>query len=181
VSLAWLFAVGASIVVAGRDSAPGNADAAIVLGAAAYPSGPSPVFEERIRHGLELYRAGRVHRLIATGGHGNDATYSESETAKAWLIKQGVPAGAILTETRSHTTRQNLVEAQRIMREQHLSSAFIVSDPLHMKRAMAMARDLGMDAKSSPTPTTRYRSLSSQAGFLLREIYFIHHYWLIGE
>jgi uncharacterized SAM-binding protein YcdF (DUF218 family) len=168
-------------VVAGRESAPGKADAAIVLGAAAYPREPSPVFEERIRHGLELFRAGRVRKLIMTGGFGKGAAYSESETAKAWLLRHGVPPSQILTETRSHTTRQNLVEAQRLMKEQHLTTAFIVSDPLHMKRAMIIAHDLGMKAEPSPTPTTRYRSLSSKTGFLLREIYFIHHYWLIGE
>lgn len=180
-TLAWLLAVGASIVVAGRLTSPANADAAIVLGAAAYPTKPSPVFEERIRHGFDLLRTGRVSKLILTGGYGNGANYAESEIAKAWLLRKRVPAAMILTEAQSHTTRENLVEAQRIMHEQHLSSALIVSDPLHMKRAMIMARDLGLNAVPSPTPTTRYRSLGSRTSFLLREIYFIHHYWLLGE
>ncbi|MFH7026695.1 MAG: hypothetical protein ACHBN1_15100 [Heteroscytonema crispum UTEX LB 1556] len=41
-----------------------------------------------------------------------------------------------------------------------------------MKRAVLMARDLGMDAYPSPTPTTRDRSFNSQMEFLTRETYF---------
>ncbi len=48
----------------------------------------------------------------------------------------------------------------------------IVSDPLHMKRAMLMAEDLGMTAYPSPTPTTRYRSWRTQFGFWARETFF---------
>jgi uncharacterized SAM-binding protein YcdF (DUF218 family) len=56
-----------------------------------------------------------------------------------------------------------------------------VSDPLHMKRAMMMADDLDIAAVSSPTPTSRYRSLKTKLGFLLRELYFIHHYSATGD
>jgi len=139
------------------------------------------VFEERLRHAVGLLRGGRVGTILLTGGYGKGANYADSQIGRAWLLKQGVPAAAILTESKSRTTRQNLVEAQGLMRERHLRSAFIVSDPLHMKRAMIMAHDLGMIAAPSPTPTTRYRSLPSRVGFLAREIYFIHHYWLLGE
>jgi uncharacterized SAM-binding protein YcdF (DUF218 family) len=57
-----------------------------------------------------------------------------------------------------------------------LKSAIIVSDPLHMKRAMMMADGLGIDAVPSPTATTRYQSFQTKFGFLIREIYFFHHY-----
>ena len=41
-----------------------------------------------------------------------------------------------------------------------------------------MASDLGLDAHPSPTPTTRYRTLKTQLGFLAREIYFYLAYHL---
>ena len=68
-----------------------------------------------------------------------------------------------------------------MMQKNGLKSAIIVSDPLHMKRAMMMAAGLGIDAVSSPTPTTRYRSLQTKLGFLVRELYFFHHYVIIGN
>jgi hypothetical protein len=36
-----------------------------------------------------------------------------------------------------------------------------------------MARNLGMDARASPTPWTRYRSPTTQWPFLLRESFFM--------
>jgi uncharacterized SAM-binding protein YcdF (DUF218 family) len=67
------------------------------------------------------------------------------------------------------------------MRQHGIESAVVVSDPLHMKRAMMMADDLGIVAASSPTPTSRYRSLKTKLRFLLRELYFIHHYLATGH
>jgi uncharacterized SAM-binding protein YcdF (DUF218 family) len=47
-----------------------------------------------------------------------------------------------------------------------------------MKRAMSMARDIGVEAYPSPTPTTRYQSVQSQAGLLARETYYYMGYLL---
>jgi uncharacterized SAM-binding protein YcdF (DUF218 family) len=57
----------------------------------------------------------------------------------------------------------------------------VVSDPLHMRRAITLARDLGIDAHPSPTPTTRYVGLQSRSRFLSREVYFYARYLLLGR
>jgi uncharacterized SAM-binding protein YcdF (DUF218 family) len=158
-----------------------SADCAIVLGAAAYGAEPSPVFEERIKHAVELYRRGVVRKLVFTGGFGEGATHAESEVGAQYATGFGVPREAILTETRSRTTRQNLAEAKAVMDAAELNSAVIVSDPLHLKRAALMAEHIGIRAVTSPTPTSRYRSTGSQLRFLVREIYFLHHYRLSGQ
>ena len=85
-----------------------------------------------------------------------------------------------LTERRSRTTQQNLAEAKLLMDAHGLRSAILVSDPLHMRRAMWMARELGIAAVSSPTPTTRYRSLKTKLRFLRHELYYWHHYAFSG-
>lgn len=76
---------------------------------------------------------------------------------------------------------QNLINAKVLMDETGLKSAIIVSDPLHLKRALVMANDLGIQAVSSPTPTSRYRSLEPKLSFLLREIYFYNHYLITND
>ncbi|MER3493998.1 MAG: protein sanA-like protein, partial [Mastigocladus sp. ERB_26_2] len=48
-----------------------------------------------------------------------------------------------------------------------------------MKRSVLMAKDLGMDAYSSPTPTTRYQSFNTQVSFLMRETYFYFVYLVL--
>ena len=93
-----------------------------------------------------------------------------------YAITNGVKEDNILTETKSRTTRQNLLNAKAITDSKQFRKVLIVSDPLHMKRATLMARDLGIDAYPSPTPTTRYRNFKSQFEFLLRETHFYFVY-----
>lgn len=177
----WLAFVAGWIVWFGDQDRARPADCAIVLGAAAYGSKPSPVFAERINHAVELYRAGVVKRLLFTGGSVIEADQAESAVARAHALAAGVPAEAIFTERKSRTTGQNLVEAKRVMEREGLGTAIIVSDPLHLKRAASMAADLGIEAVTSPTPTTRYRSFKAKAGFLWREVLYLHGYWLTGK
>jgi uncharacterized SAM-binding protein YcdF (DUF218 family) len=181
VLLIWLVLLGVRIVAAGDERSGGKADAAVVLGAAVYGSRPSPVFEERIRHGISLYKNGTVPKLLFTGGKGTGASMAESAVAREYALRRGVPADAILVEDRSRTTKQNLLEARRLMREHQLKTALIVSDPLHMKRALRMAKGEGIGAFPSATPTSRYRTWRSKAGFLLREIYYYNVYLLTGQ
>ena len=177
----WLTVLAMQIVDYGRNVEPRKADVAIVLGAAVYMNRPSPVFEERIRHGINLQREGVVRKLLFTGGYGHGAKWAEADVAKCFALKHGIPSRAILTETESRTTRQNLLEARGLMRSNGIKTAIIVSDPLHLKRALRMAKDLGIDASAAPTPTSRYRTWRTKSGFLFREVYFYNHYLLTGE
>ena len=58
------------------------------------------------------------------------------------------------------------------MDKYNFKDCIIVSDPLHMKRSVLMAKDYGMTAYSSPTPTTKYKSLKTKLPFLFREEFF---------
>lgn len=145
------------------------ADVAIVLGAGTRQDRPSPVFRERIDHAIDLYRRGLVQAIILTGGVGQGRVIADSEIARQYALAEGVPAEIVYVDTISETTLQNLREAQRLMQEVGYGSALVVSDPLHMYRAMGMAADLKMDAFSSPTPTSRYNSWWSNLFFLVRE------------
>jgi uncharacterized SAM-binding protein YcdF (DUF218 family) len=177
----WLVAVAVWISVFGARDASRPSDCAIVLGAAAYGNKPSPVFAERINHAVELHRAGVVKYLLFTGGRVTAADKSESAVARTHALAAGVPVDAILAEDVSRTTGQNLLEARRVMALHGLKTAVIVSDPLHLKRASSMAHDLGIDAVTSPTPTSRYRSFGAKAGFLMREVFYLHGYWFTGR
>lgn len=178
--LAWLLVLSTAIWSYGARDHAEKSDCAIVLGAAVYGDRPSPVFEERIRHAVALYQTGLVAKIIFTGGCGTGADHAESEVAAAYAIQAGVPADATFTERRSRTTQQNLAEAKLLMDAHGLRTAILVSDPLHMRRAMWMAGDLGIAAVSSPTPTTRYRSLKTRLEFLRHELYYWHHYAFSG-
>lgn len=180
-TIAWLTLLGRDIWQFGTIDQATKADCIIVLGSAIEGDRPSPVFEQRIQHGLQLYQKGFASTIIFTGGIGDRERYSESLVAQKYAIANGIPASQILIEERSLTTQQNLAEAHAIMRQKQLKSAIIVSDPLHMKRSILMAENLGMTVFSSPTPTSMYRSWKPQSEFLIRELYFWHHYRVTGH
>ncbi len=179
--LSWCVVLGNIVWRYGTHDRAAKSDCIIVLGAAVQGTTASPVFEERIRHGISLFDSGQAPKLVFTGGIGEGQIHSEASVGRSIAIQHGVPAADILVEEKSRTTQQNLSEALAVMRQHEIKSAIIVSDPLHMKRAMMMAEDLEIDAVSSPTPTSRYRSLKTKLGFLFRELYFIHHYFATGN
>lgn len=156
------------------------ADAVIVLGAAAWHDNPSPVFLERIRHGIWLYENGYANYIIFTGGHGDGAEYSEAYVAMNYALIEGVPIESILIEEYSRTTEDNFSYAMELIEDHNISTVIIVSDPLHMYRAMSMVRENGLEAYSSPTPTTMFRTLSTQLPFLRREVFYYVGYRLIN-
>lgn len=173
--LLWLVGVAAYITWVGQRDQAAPADAIIVLGAAAYDAKPSPVFEERIRHGIALYQRGLARTLIFTGGYGGvGARFSEAQVGRRYALRQGVPAKAILIESVSRNTHENLRQAAALMETHDLHRAIIVSDPLHMARALRISREVGIQAIGSPTPTTRFRTFATRWRFLLAEVYFFH-------
>lgn len=154
------------------------ADAAVVLGAAVWGKDVSPVFRERINHAISLYHSGKVRQLIFTGGQGNPGEQTEAAAARDYAIYSGVSAGDILLEEKSHTTYENILYAREVAKAHGVTKVLIVSDPLHMKRALTMATDVGFDAYPSPTPTTRFESARSQAVLLAHETYYYIGYLL---
>ena len=140
-------------------------DAAIVLGAAVRGDQPSPVFRDRIDQGIRLFKSGKVDWLVLTGGRPESAPVAESEIARRYAESNGVPANRMLTETGSHNTYQNLYYTLRAVKSIQLKSFVIVTDPYHLRRAMTMADEQGMDAEPSGVPHSRMNSLS----FLLNE------------
>ena len=148
-------------------------DVAIVLGAAAWGDEPSPVLRERINHSIWLYKNDYVEKIIFTGGKGKDDEYAESEVARDYAIKNDIPAEDILIETQSNITEENLTYAYEIAKEENLHTFTIVSDPLHMKRAILLAKSIGMEeAYTYPTQTSVYKTLNSKLPFFFRELFF---------
>lgn len=158
-------AVGAWVIYCGQPREVAPADAAIILGAAAWGEKPSPVFVERIRHAVNLYHAGKVRKLIFTGGTPKAGFPTEAEVGARWAKKNGVPARDILVDNTSRNTVENLRNAAQLARQHQLYTFVVVSDPYHMARAALMAEDLGLSAQMSPTPTSRFNTANAYNKF----------------
>ncbi|WP_235560915.1 YdcF family protein [Bacillus sp. FJAT-28004] len=174
----YIFYVAWSIISFAKVNEFTRTDTAIVLGAAVWDDKPSTVLKDRLNHAIWLYDNGYVEKIIVTGGLGEGDSLSEAEVSKRYAMQREVLEDDIILEQKSKITEQNLANAYAIAQQQQIDTFTIVSDPLHMKRALTMARHLGMDAFSSPTQTSAYKSFGTKLPFLIRETFFLTGYRL---
>ena len=100
-------------------------------------------------HGIALFKAGEVGAIMGCGGIGRHGP-SEAEVIARLCREAGVPESAILLEDRSTSTRENLLNAKALLPEG--TPVVIVTDPYHAPRARVMARQIGLNARSSSPP-----------------------------
>jgi uncharacterized SAM-binding protein YcdF (DUF218 family) len=128
-------------------------DAAIVLSGqvdadASRVSGETELQDsvDRVLRGLELWRAGRVRRLILSGGPGTavPGDPSEAERLRDALVRWGVPAAAIVVDPQSRNTRENAIASARIVSEHRFRSIVLVTSAAHVPRALGCFRAVGL-------------------------------------
>jgi uncharacterized SAM-binding protein YcdF (DUF218 family) len=127
-----------------------HADAIVVLGAAEYRGKPSPVLRARLDHALDLYRRGFAPKILTTGGSGENSRFTEAETARDYLVKNGVPAENVLFEAEGTSTHQSVAAAAEILRRLGASTCIVVTDGYHVFRVRKMFEDRGILAFGSP-------------------------------
>jgi uncharacterized SAM-binding protein YcdF (DUF218 family) len=130
-----------------------QADAIVVMGAAQYDGRASPLFESRLRHAVDLFDEGLAPVLVVTGGKQEGDRTTEAAVARAYAMERGVPGDAILAEDEGRTTLESLQAVGELLRTEGLGTALFVSDPSHMLRVLRIARDQGIEAWGSPTPS----------------------------
>lgn len=139
----------------GRDQAR-PAQAIVVFGAAQYDGRPSPVLRARLDHALALYRRGLADKVVVTGGRRSGDRFTEATVSASYLGKRGVPESALLREVSGRSSWQSLASAARFLkrREPPITEVLLVSDGYHAARIAAIARELGLEARTSPAPGT---------------------------
>jgi SanA protein len=120
-----------------------HAQAALVLGAQVKPDGtPSAMLADRIEAAAELYRAGKVEKLLLSGDHGRE-TYDEVGTMRRELLARGIPARDLFTDHAGFDTWDSAQRARRVFR---VESAIVVTQRFHLARALYAAHRAGLDA-----------------------------------
>ena len=128
-----------------------DSDAVIVLGCQVYADGQlSPQLELRLQAALDTYRTD-PRLIIVTGGQGEGEPGPEGQIMREWLISQGVPETDVIAECESTNTRQNLLYAKALLPE-GVTRVTVVTSDFHLPRALAIARDAGLDADGIGSP-----------------------------
>lgn len=145
VLVAWIFLHMLYITVDGLWGYSGSADMAIVLGNRVDADGSlSPVLRGRVDRALELYRQGRVARIMVSGGMGLLAGhYPEGLAMKQYLVAQGVPADRIIEDNHGENTYLTAKDFLPVADSLHVHSVIVVSSFYHITRAKYIIRKLG--------------------------------------
>lgn len=133
------------------------AEAIVVFGAAQYNGRPSPVLQARLDHAADLYEDDVAPTIVVTGGRvaGDDSGFNEANVSARYLMDQrGVPREALLLETASENSWQQMASAANELRKRDKAQVILVTDPFHAARVQAMAEELGLDSHVSPTRTS---------------------------
>ena len=130
-----------------------GADTILVLGAQVKADGtPSVALERRMTAALGAYRE-HPRLIICCGGQGANEPAPEAEIMRAWFLSHGCPEEDVIAEPASVNTRQNLLNARAIMEKNGLTRALIVTSDYHVPRALALARQEGIDASGRGSPS----------------------------
>jgi uncharacterized SAM-binding protein YcdF (DUF218 family) len=104
---------------------------------------------DRFLHPLQLYRLGKVEKILISGGSGLllDGIVPEAEQMEKVLLKAGVPEEDIITEGNSRNTRENAVNTA-VLLEKHpeWQQVLLVTSAFHMRRSAACFKKAGVNA-----------------------------------
>jgi len=153
-------------VARGDDRTP--TDAIVVLGASQFDGRPSSVLEARLEHAKALYEQGVAPVVVTSGGGREGDRFTEAQAGANYLQERGVDEVVVVGE--GSNTLQSLEAVAALFEERGWRTATVVPDPWHSLRSRAMARDLGIEARTSPTragPSVRTRG--TQVRYILRE------------
>ncbi|HET7790411.1 MAG TPA: YdcF family protein [Gemmatimonadales bacterium] len=170
--------VAVTLVAAADDAQP--SDAIVVLGAAQYNGRPSPVFRARLNQAAVLYRRGFAATVLVTGGVGHGDVTSEAAAGRDYLLKAGLPAGAVVALPGGATTYASLEEVQGWFAARPGRAALLVSDGFHLLRLRLIARHLGLVPHTSPAPESPIAANPRlNAAYLLAEGVKVPLTWLL--
>ena len=119
-----------------------NIDCIIILGAGIWGDKPSPMLEDRLLEGINLYNDNISNKIIMSGDHGIEE-YDEVNIMKNYAIEKGVPSENIFMDHAGFSTYESIYRAKEIF---EANKVVIVTQKYHLYRALFIANNLGLEA-----------------------------------
>lgn len=120
-----------------------NFDCILVLGAGVWKNNqPSPMLEDRLKRGIEIYHLGVSNKMLMSGDHGTKE-YDEVNVMKKYAIENNVLSNDIFMDHAGFSTYESVYRAKEIF---EAKKVIIVTQKYHLYRAIYNARKLGLDA-----------------------------------
>ena len=126
---------------------------AIVFGAGLRRDGsPTAVLRERITTAADLYRAGKVDKLLLSGDN-SVSGYNEPEAMRRYAISLGMPDEDLVLDNAGRRSYDTCYRARTIFNVRH---AILVTQPFHLPRTLYTCNSLGVDSVGVPADRLRY-------------------------
>lgn len=107
-------------------------------------------FENRIKSAAELYKAGKIRRIIVSGGdYTRSLGYDETRAMTDSLVAHGVPYNVIVRDYEGTCTLKSIVKAKQTYK---LDSIVLISQKYHNERAIAQTNKYGLKAVGYNAP-----------------------------
>lgn len=119
---------------------------------------PNTYFTNRIKTVAELFHAGKVDFIIASGDN-HTRQYDEPTAMRDSLIARGVPAERIILDFAGFRTLDSVVRAKEVF---GCDSLTIISQYDHCARALYLARANGIDAVAISAPLNAGRRVRTR-------------------
>ncbi len=119
-----------------------NLDCIIVLGSGMVGDKPTPILEDRLIKGIELYNLGVTDKILMSGDHGN-TYHDEVNLMKKYAIETGIPSNNIFMDHAGFSTYETMYRAKEIFK---VDKAVLVTQEYHMYRSIYIARKMGIEA-----------------------------------
>ena len=129
-----------------------NIDCIIVLGAGIWREKPSPMLEDRLLEGINLYNNNVSNKIIMSGDHGREE-YDEVNIMKNYAIEKGVPSEKIFMDHAGFSTYESIYRAKEIFKAKKV---VIVTQKYHLYRALYIANQLGLEAYGVGSDPRKY-------------------------
>jgi vancomycin permeability regulator SanA len=140
---------------------------AIVFGAGIRPDGRlSRILADRVDAAIELYRAGRVAKLLMTGDN-SQVDYDEVSAMRRYAAGRGIPEEDITLDYAGFRTYDSCYRARAIF---GVERAVLVTQRYHLPRAVYTCRVLGIDAVGLGTPDWEAYPDRAIAIYTMREV-----------
>ena len=132
-------------------------------------------FIYRLDAAEQLYRAGKIEKILISGDENSLDGVNEPECMKDSLVARGVPASVIILDGKGYRTINSIVNANKVF---GLKSFTIISQEFHNERALYQAEHLGLDvenlqAYNAKMPKSRRAYLTSIREYFARVKLFI--------
>ncbi len=144
---------------------------AVVFGARVRGGEPSDALYDRVITAVELYRAGRVKKLLMSGDNPT-AEYDEPTAMKKTAVQLGVPESDIVLDFAGRRTYDTCYRAREIF---DVKRAILVTQEFHLARALYLCNNLGVESIGI---TANRRTYEAEGHWAFREFFSVASAWL---